>query len=116
VERVAITVVEVEPFPAKASQIWTDEERFEFISFIAHNPVAGDLMTSSGGVRKVRWSPAGTGKRGGVRVIYYFHDESMPLFLLTVYPKSRKEDLTAAELRAMKQTVSILRSAYGQTS
>ena len=113
-ERVPITVVEVEPFPAKAADVWNEDERLEFISFIANNPDAGDLIPGSGGVRKVRWSRPGTGKRGGVRVIYYFHDESIPLFLLTVYPKSRKDDLSAAELKAIKQAVSILRSTYGK--
>jgi len=116
VERVLITVVEGEPFPAKAAQVLNDEGRLEFIGFIASNPEAGDVMAGSGGVRKVRWSRSGTGKRGGVRVIYYFHDESMPLFLLTVYPKSQKDNLSAAELRAMKQTVSILRSTYGKNN
>ena len=69
-----------------------------------------------GGVRKVRWSRSGTGKRGGVRAIYYFHDESMPLFLLTVYPKNQQDNLSAAELRARKQTVSTLRSTYGKNN
>ena len=55
------------------------------------------------------------GKRGGARVIYYFHDESLPLFLLTVYPKSRKDDLSPAELKAIKKLVSILRSTYGKS-
>jgi hypothetical protein len=114
VERAPITVVEVEPFPAKAAGVWNDEERLAFISFIANHPDAGDLIPGSGGVRKVRWSLSGTGKRGGVRVIYYFHDESIPLFLLTVYPKSRKDNLSAAELKAIKQVVSILRSTYGK--
>jgi len=73
-ERVPITVVEVDLFPAKAAEVWNDSERLEFISFIAQNPEAGHLIPGSGGVRKVRWSRAGAGKRGGVRVIYYFHD------------------------------------------
>jgi len=115
-ESVPITVVEVEPFPTKAAQIWSDEERSEFIGFIACNPEEGDLISGGGGVRKVRWSRSGMGKRGGVRVIYYFHDESMPLFLLTVYPKNRKDNLSPVELRAMKQSVSILRSTYAQGS
>jgi hypothetical protein len=49
-----ITVVEVEPFPSRADLIWSDEERLEFISFIAHNPEAGDVIVGSGGIRKVR--------------------------------------------------------------
>lgn len=113
-ERVPITVVEVEPFPARAAELWSDSERLEFISFIAGSPEAGDLIPGTGGVRKVRWSRAGMGKRGGVRVIYYFHDESIPLFLLTVYPKSSKENLSAAELKAIKQLASTLRSIYGK--
>jgi hypothetical protein len=114
VERVPVTVVEVEPFPARADEVWNDEERLEFISFVANSPDAGDLIPGSGGVRKVRWSRSGMGKRGGARVIYYFHDESLPLFLLTVYPKSRKDDLLPAELKAIKKLVSILRSTYGK--
>jgi hypothetical protein len=111
-ERVPITVVEV--FPARAASVWNDEERLAFITFIAGSPDVGDLIPGGGGVRKVRWSRPGTGKRGGVRVIYYFHDESIPLFLLTVYPKSRKDNLSAAELKALKHVVSILRSTYGK--
>ena len=114
VERIPVTVVEVEPFPAKAADVWNDDERLEFISFIAYNPESGDLIPGGGGVRKVRWSRSGTGKRGGVRVIYYLHDKSIPLFLLTVYPKSRKDNLSSAELKAIKKIVSILRSTYGK--
>lgn len=110
----AITVVEVQPFSSKADRLWTDAERLEFISFVAHNPEAGEVIAGSGGLRKVRWSRRGSGKRGGVRVIYYFHDESMPLFLLTMYSKSRKDDLTAAELKAMRKLAIELRSGYGK--
>jgi len=116
VDRVPITVVEVEPFPVKATQVWDDEERLEFIGFIATNPQAGDVMAGSGGVRKVRWRRPGLGKRGGVRVIYYYHDESMPLYLLTVYAKSRQETLSPAEVKAMRRIVSVLRSMYGKTN
>ena len=114
-DRVPITVVEVEPFPAKAAEVWNDVESPEFIGFIAHNPESGDIMAGSGGVRKVRWSRSGIGKRGGVRAIYYFHDESMPFFLLTVYPKNQQDNLSPAEFKARKQTVSILKSTYGKT-
>lgn len=64
--------------------------------------------------RKVRWNRFGMGKRGGVRVIYYYHDESMPVFLLTVYPKSRQENLSSAELKMIRKVVSILRRSYGK--
>ncbi len=113
-DRVPLTVVEVEPFSAKAALVWSDDGRLEFISFIAANPQAGDLIPGSGGVRKVRWGRAGAGKRGGVRVVYYFHDETIPLFLLTVYPKNRKDDLSPAELKTLRQIVSELKRACGK--
>ena len=51
----------------------------EFVNYIACNPEAGDVIPESGGVRKVRWSRAGAGKRGGARVIYFYHDDTRPL-------------------------------------
>lgn len=109
---VPITVVEVEPFPTRAKDVWSDEERLEFVSFIAWHPEAGDPLVGARGIRKVRWSRRGAGKRGGVRVIYYYHDRSMPLFLLTVYPKPRQDDLTPAQLRAVKRLAVRLKAAY----
>ena len=109
-----LTVVEVEPFPSKADQVWTEEERLEFITFIAYNPMAGAVIPGTGGVRKVRWTRQGKGKRGGVRIAYYFHDASIPLFLITVYAKSRKENLTPRELKAMRKLVAELRLSYGK--
>ncbi len=107
-------MVEVEPFPSKADQVWTEEERLEFITFIAYNPMAGDVIPGGGGVRKVRWTRQGKGKRGGVRIVYYFHDASLPLFLITAYANSRKENLTPRELNAMRKLVAELRSSYGK--
>ena len=109
-----ITVVEVEPFPSKADQVWTEEERIEFITFIAYNPMAGDVIPGTGGVRKVRWTRQGKGKRGGVRIAYYFHDASIPLFLITVYAKSKKANLTPRELKVMRKLVAELRLSYGK--
>lgn len=109
-----ISVVEVEPFPSKADLVWSEEERWEFITFIAYNQMAGDVIPGGGGVRKVRWTGLGKGKRGGVRVVYYFHDASIPLFLLTVYTKGRKVDLTPRELKALRILIGELRSTYGK--
>jgi hypothetical protein len=64
------TVAETPLFVSQAERVWSDAEREEFVDFIAGNPEAGDLIRETGGVRKVRWSRAGSGKRGGVRVIY----------------------------------------------
>jgi len=109
---VPITVVEVEPFPTRAKQVWSDEERLEFITYIAWNPRAGVSIPGTGGLRKVRWSRPGIGRRGGVRVIYYFHDESMPLFLLTVYAKSQRATLTRTQLETLRRLASKLKESY----
>ena len=79
-----VTVAETAVFMRQAGALWTDDESFEFVDFIARNPEAGDLIPASGGVRKVRWGRHGSGKRGGVRVIYFYHDPGMPLYLLMV--------------------------------
>ncbi len=66
-----LTVIETPMFQRHQSSVWTDGERNEFIDWIALNPIAGDVIAHSGGVRKVRWSRHGMGKSGGARVIYY---------------------------------------------
>jgi hypothetical protein len=57
----------------QAAEVWSDEERGAFVDFIARNPEVGKLIPETGGVRKVRWGRQGSGKRGGVRVIYFYH-------------------------------------------
>src|ERR1022692_3846384 len=90
-----ITVAETPLFARQAERVWSDAEREEFVDFIAGNPEAGDLIPETGGVRKVRWSRAGSGKRGGARVIYFHHDANQPLYLLLVYAKAMQADLSA---------------------
>ncbi|WP_454864140.1 transcriptional regulator [Pseudomonas hormoni] len=65
------TIIETEIFKRYAESIWDDGERHEFITWLAANPLAGDVVPGSVGMRKVRWSRSGMGKRGGTRVIYY---------------------------------------------
>ena len=65
-----LTVIESPEFIVWSTQVWSDAERVEFIDWIADNPMAGDVIPSTGGLRKVRWGRAGMGKRGGARVIY----------------------------------------------
>lgn len=64
-----VTVAETLPFLRQAASLWDEEERSAFVDFIAANPEAGDVIPDTGGIRKLRWSRPGTGKRGGVRVI-----------------------------------------------
>ena len=93
-----------------------ETERAELVKFIAANPESGDLIPETGGVRKLRWALPGGGKRGGARVIYYFHNESLPVFLLAAYGKSGKANLTKAERNAIAKLVPMLVVEYARGS
>ena len=88
------TVAELPTFIKQASALFTEEERSELILFLASNPLAGDEIPGTGGVRKVRFGAKGRGKRGGARVIYYWYSEDAPLYALLAYGKNEKTDLT----------------------
>lgn len=109
-----ITIVETAAFIRQASGIWTDEERATFVDFIARSPEAGDLIPRSGGVRKIRWSRQGIGKRGGARIIYFYHDPGMPLYLLMIYAKARCDDLSPDAMRTVRGLVAGLKHAHGR--
>jgi hypothetical protein len=79
------------------------------VLYIAGNPKAGAVIPDTGGVRKLRWGTAGSGKRGGVRVIYLYHDPDRPLYLLTVYAKGRQEDLDPDEKRAVRELAALIK-------
>lgn len=111
-KRLYITVVETRRFITDAKECLIDEERENFIDYIAQNPTAGVIIPETGGIRKVRWRASGRGKREGVRVIYYYHDNQIPLFLLTAYAKSQKEDLSAKEKTAMRRLVGEIVKTY----
>lgn len=104
-----ITVAETPLFQRQAKDVWDENEREDFVNFIARNPEAGDVIPDTGGVRKVRWGRGGSGKRGGARVIYFYRDADFPLYLLMVYAKARQEDLSADEKRAVRKLVGILK-------
>lgn len=107
-----MTVVETQGFLRDSTGRMTERERFELVTYLALNPDAGDLMPDTGGIRKIRWAIQGRGKRGGVRVIYYFHSAAMPLFLLNVFSKNEKANLTPAERRDLKAAIPLLIGGY----
>lgn len=92
------TVVETPTFTKQVDKIWSEDERLEFVTFIAKNPTAGDVIPSAEGARKVRWSVSGKGKSGGVRVIYFNQSKGM-LYLVAIYKKSVKETMKSKEIR-----------------
>src|ERR1039458_5336987 len=85
-----------------------DAERAELVLYLAYNPTVGDVIPGSGGVRKLRWGLEGRGKRGGARVIYFFHDTEMPLYLFSAYAKNEREYLEQSEVKAYKKLSEIM--------
>lgn len=94
------TVIETPEFIKQAARIWSDEERTDFITFIAENPLAGDVIPQAEGARKVRWVAKGKGKRSGARVVYI---NVLPLgvLLLAVYAKNEKENMQSNEIKRL---------------
>jgi mRNA-degrading endonuclease RelE of RelBE toxin-antitoxin system len=109
-----MVVVETPFFLRKAASLLDEGERAELVVFLGANPETGNVIPETGGVRKLRWAAQGKGKRGGVRVIYYFHSESFPLFLLTVYAKNQKATLTKAERNEFRRLVHLLVRTYAR--
>src|ERR1017187_6177754 len=107
-----MTVVETARFLKDARPLPSDYERTELVALIGANPEAGQVIPETGGVRKLRWALPGRGKRGGARVIYYYHNERLPVFLLAAYAKNEKTNLTQAECNAMKRLVPMLGAGY----
>ena len=97
------TVIESPEFIAWAASVWSESERFEFIGWIADNPLAGDVIPGAGSLRKVRWARQGMGKRGGARVIYFTRLASGELVLLLVYAKAKFDNLRPEFLLKLKE-------------
>ena len=105
------TAAETPTFTRQTEKLFTENEKQELIAFLAENPQAGDIIPDTGGVRKLRFAASGKGKRGGARVIYYFLDETVPLYALLAYPKNAKSDLTADEKRAASAVVAAIKAS-----
>jgi hypothetical protein len=102
-----LAVVESPIFQKLGPRYWDEDERAEFASFIALNPEAGTVVRGSGGVRKVRWVREGTGKSGGVRVIYLARNEAGEVYLLTLYAKSESENISLSTLKEIRRALQI---------
>lgn len=100
-----LTVIETPLFSKLWPAYWSEDERGAFAAFMAEHPDEGDVVPGSGGVRKVRWSRAGTGKSGGVRVIYFVRNDLGELVLLFMYAKSKLDSLKASTLKEMRDAV-----------
>jgi hypothetical protein len=107
-----ITVAELPEYMRRAEKLLSDAERRDVVDYLAIHPRAGDVMEGTGGIRKLRWGRGGRGKSGGVRVVYYFHNEAMPLYLLALFAKNEQANLSKAERNELAGLVDILVSVW----
>jgi len=106
------TVIELPEFQKTISKILTEVEKEDLIDYLAINPKSGNVIPGTGGIRKLRWSRKGMGKRGGTRVIYYYYNENIPLFLLTAFSKSEKTNISKEESKKLANFVNELLDDY----
>jgi len=99
-----VQFVETPIFTRQITDLLDDSDYRRFQVFLAAKPETGDVIRGSGGLRKIRWSAQGRGKRGGMRIIYYLLEED-EIYLLLAYPKNKQEDLTNDQLRVLRTLV-----------
>ena len=104
------TVIETESYLRSAKEAkMSDEEMKSAVDLVATDPEAGDVMQGTGGVRKARLAGRGKGKSGGYRIVYFYGGGDFPVFLLTVFGKGEKANLTQGERNALRQLTAILK-------
>ena len=99
------TIIETEVFEKLWPLYWAEKEHDAFAAFIAENPNAGDVVRGSGGVRKVRWSRPGSGKSGGVRVIYFNRLANGEIWLILIYAKNKLGSVDGKILKEIKNEI-----------
>ena len=92
------TIIETETFKKQADKIWSEDERLEFVTYIAKNPTAGDVIPNAEGARKIRWTVGSKGKRGGTRIIYFNIDLNF-LCLVAIYKKSNQSNISPKQIK-----------------
>ncbi len=107
-----ITIVELPEFQKRSAKILSKDERDQLIYYLAANPKSGDLITGRGGIRKLRWGSKGKGKSGGSLVIYFFYHSKIPLFLLTIFSKNEKVNLSNSEKNELAKMTKVLIENY----
>jgi hypothetical protein len=107
------TIVELPSYLSDAEDLLGSEQMRAVVDAVAGNPEIGQVMQGTGGCRKFRAARAGMGKRGGVRVIYVYRGPEFPIFLITIFGKNEKDNLSNAERNVLKRRVDSLFAGYG---
>ncbi len=100
-----MVIIETSVFTRQVVELLPDEEYRRLQAMLANRPTVGSIIRGSGGLRKARWAVAGHGKRGGVRVIYFWAVGPDQILMLLIYAKTERDDLTPAQLKVLKQIV-----------
>lgn len=108
-----ITIAEMPSVQRELDEVLCEDEKSRLIDWLAMNPTIGDIIPGTNGIRKCRWTCRNQGKRGGLRIIYYFRDLNMPVVILAVYQKREKLNLTMREKKMMAKLVDELVEVYG---
>ena len=102
------SITELPEYIRRSLELLNEKEQKAVIDYLAEHPRAGDVMQGTGGIRKLRWGRGSRGKSSGVRVIYYYHDERIPLYLLTVFGKNERSNLSQSERNDLAKLVDLL--------
>lgn len=98
-------IIETSVFTRRVTQLLSDDEYRELQATLVERPKAGPVILGSGGIRKLRWSASGRGKRGGARVIYYWATEQERILMLLIYAKNESDDLTRDQIKTLRYIV-----------
>ncbi|EPU3944994.1 type II toxin-antitoxin system RelE/ParE family toxin [Klebsiella michiganensis] len=102
------TFIELQGFSKRRQALLPDDEFRAFQEILINDPEAGDIISGTGGFRKIRWSRPGTGKRGGVRVIYYNVTIKGRIYLALIYPKNEQDELSQEQKKMLRQVAELL--------
>jgi hypothetical protein len=108
------TVVETPAYLKAAEKLFSAQEREGIVAMVASDPKCGEVIQGTGGFRKVRVGRSGMGKRGGARVIYILRNESFPVFLITVYGKNEKANLSKNERNDLAKIADVIFARYAK--
>ena len=103
-----LTFIELQGFSRRREALLPDDEFRAFQEILNNDPEAGDTISGTGGFRKIRWSRPGTGKRGGVRVIYYNVTIKGRIYLALIYPKNEQDELSQEQKKMLRQVAELL--------
>lgn len=100
-----MVIKETRLFTQIIQEVMADDEYRALQEVLVDNPKLGDVIRGSGGLRKVRWKVPGKGKRGGLRVIYYYFEQDEQLYMIFAYKKNEQSDLTVTQIKMLKKVI-----------